>query len=343
MKSCLTSLLLLLCCFISGTQAQTAQEVFSAYYRDWFQIEVIIFERGESPASDAESWPMDLRLSYPQNRVYFRDPQNPLEENQEVNSNAQAGSEESSVLMDKLRQTSPAGEQDVEQNVSPFTPKEKPYTFLPRENRRLNDDATRIARHHAMRVLFHQAWRQPVYPVERAPGIILRGGDKFNQHSELEGSLTFSLSRYLHIHTNLWLTQFEANVGQEVAAWPNLPLRPRPGMPLDTGSDAQTDADDLAAIADNKKSWGVDISAGGNLGNGLTLRDDNELILGSSGEGSGLNTYQSIANQPYVIKHIVAVEQKRRMRSAELHYLDHPRLGVLVRIDPYRPRFVAPN
>jgi hypothetical protein len=28
---------------------------------------------------------------------------------------------------------------------------------------------------------------------------------------------------------------------------------------------------------------------------------------------------------------------KRRMRSAQVHYIDHPRVGLLVRIDPYTP------
>lgn len=33
----------------------------------------------------------------------------------------------------------------------------------------------------------------------------------------------------------------------------------------------------------------------------------------------------------------VHVRQTRRMRSGELHYLDHPRLGVLLRIEPWEP------
>ncbi|WJW76760.1 CsiV family protein [Thiohalobacter sp. IOR34] len=33
----------------------------------------------------------------------------------------------------------------------------------------------------------------------------------------------------------------------------------------------------------------------------------------------------------------VRMQQSRRMRSGELHYLDHPRFGVLVRVTPYEP------
>jgi hypothetical protein len=33
----------------------------------------------------------------------------------------------------------------------------------------------------------------------------------------------------------------------------------------------------------------------------------------------------------------VRTSQSRRMRSAEVHYIDHPRVGIVVRIDPYTP------
>lgn len=33
----------------------------------------------------------------------------------------------------------------------------------------------------------------------------------------------------------------------------------------------------------------------------------------------------------------VRARNSRRMRSTEVHYLDHPRIGVIVRIDPYTP------
>ena len=38
----------------------------------------------------------------------------------------------------------------------------------------------------------------------------------------------------------------------------------------------------------------------------------------------------------------VHVRQNRRMRSGELHYLDHPRLGVLLRIEPWEPEALPP-
>lgn len=325
MKSCLPSLLLIALNFFPGAHAQTAQEVFSAYYKDWFQIEVIIFERIENRTGDPEAWPRNLTLGYPDNLVFF---------NASGEQEAQSSGEDNSVLLENLRKADALDpinmrmkERIEKAEIQRLTPKESPYTFLPKENRILNDEAQRLQRHQAMRVLFHQAWRQPVYALESAPAIVVTGGDKFNQHYELEGTLTFSLSRFLHIHTKLWLTQFEANYGQEIANWPTLPTLPQAG--LDKIMEVKPKAQEKAQ---ETESWGVNLNA-----------DLEQTNLETPDGIAGLNSYQSIANQPFVIKHIIGVEQTRRMRSTELHYLDHPKLGILVRIDPYRPKFTGSN
>ncbi|GGY71002.1 hypothetical protein GCM10011613_14440 [Cellvibrio zantedeschiae] len=49
------------------------------------------------------------------------------------------------------------------------------------------------------------------------------------------------------------------------------------------------------------------------------------------------DTAQSDKNQDYLIKRIVKVSQDRSMRSNEVHYIDHPLLGIIVKIIPYEP------
>ena len=39
----------------------------------------------------------------------------------------------------------------------------------------------------------------------------------------------------------------------------------------------------------------------------------------------------------FLIKGEYRATAKRRMRSAQIHYIDHPRVGLLVRIDPHAP------
>ena len=39
-------------------------------------------------------------------------------------------------------------------------------------------------------------------------------------------------------------------------------------------------------------------------------------------------------NLPAVRAGYMVLDESRRMRSEEVHYLDHPKLGIIVRVDP---------
>ena len=151
---------------------------------------------------------------------------------------------------------------------------------LPESAFRLDTQAARLARGRAYRVLLHTAWRQPGLPREEAFQVRLRAGDEMGARLEaaakntadnywtvresmwipdtpvfeLDGTVTISLSRYLHAHFDLALTE--------------------------VGTD---ETEDMGSI-------------------------------------------------PQLISH--RLKQHRRMRSERLHYIDHPRLGVLIEIFP---------
>jgi hypothetical protein len=42
-----------------------------------------------------------------------------------------------------------------------------------------------------------------------------------------------------------------------------------------------------------------------------------------------------LAKPEYGYRHAVLLEQRRRLRSGELHYIDHPLLGLLIRVSRY--------
>lgn len=56
---------------------------------------------------------------------------------------------------------------------------------------------------------------------------------------------------------------------------------------------------------------------------------------------AGVN--ESEKNQDYLIKRIVKVSQDRSMRSNEIHYIDHPVLGIIVKIIPYETSSTKTN
>ncbi len=55
------------------------------------------------------------------------------------------------------------------------------------------------------------------------------------------------------------------------------------------------------------------------------------------------DTTQTDKNQDFLIKRIIKVSQERSMRSNEIHYIDHPLLGIIVKIVPYDTLNTKPN
>jgi len=314
-------------------QTQTAEEVFEAYFKNWYQVEVIVFERIESGSSDPESWPKNLSLAYPPNPAVLisqaeSETQEETRKQQHLTSApATAGdSKENRQLLEQLKQGNPKDPfyqkliDSIEKSeLERLTPREKPLVFLDNSTRGLNNEARLLGRDRETRILFHQAWRQPFTDQSMAKSLVVVGGDNFDGNFELEGTITLFVSRYLHIHTNLWLTAFEANFGQEREHWPALPDIPKPREVRDEKIDA--------ALENNEtEQWSIE------------LEDSNSLDFDDVNTADLLGDYTSLAQKPYIVKHIITMEQKRRMRSGELHYLDHPKLGLLIRIDKYEPQ-----
>lgn len=196
---------------------------------------------------------------------------------------------------------------------SPSDEQQTPTAFarLPSEERDLNRHAGAMSRSGDYRILYHEGWRQPIAEEEEAPSLLVRGGETFGKHHELEGSIHLSRSRYLHLRTRLWLTDFEPNYGQPPGAWPELPRWPEAPLPEPEpmGGDHEDDWARQWRQSDQTQTW------------------DTRLNTTSS-----LPDFQ---DKDYVPERIVTMTQQRRMRSEELHYLDHPRMGLLIRVTPY--------
>jgi len=206
------------------------------------------------------------------------------------------------------------GEQSDTESGLAFIPVNKEELSLNREKQLINQER-------GVKILFHKAWRQPIYGEKNAVSVVIEGGNGFGEHTELEGSITIILKRYLHAKTNLWFTQFEPNYGQEDLHWPELPSKP-----------GQDNSAELGGL--NSDSY--------NQGNYFGDRPQNKFAIGGS-SFSG-NHGNDISKSPYVIRRIHTLKQSRRMRSGELHYIDHPLSGVLMLIKPYAPRAQAePN
>jgi len=175
------------------------------------------------------------------------------------------------------------------------------FQLLPAAARRLNNEAQTLDRRSNLRVLFHGAWVQPVGGIESADPILISGGQRYGKHNELEGYVVLTAERYLHLRTDLWMTRFSTGNALD----PNVPVLPMPVITVQPAVATPT-TESTASEASNTGS-----------------------VVATPTTASTLPGIDYIANQIYVI------DQERRMRSGELHYIDHPRFGMLVLVTPY--------
>jgi len=199
-------------------------------------------------------------------------------------------------------------------------PAPAPYTLTPTKLRELNRDASRL-QSSGYGILFHESWVQPVADEAAANAIILdRSGDPdVDTWPELQGSITLHLSRYLHVTTQLWL-----NTDGDY-------LHPHWRMPEPPRSPPS-----LVVTLPSLDAWYARHDEG--MRAPEVTRPDARLAppepappAGATATAATKDADES-AETDYPWRHAIPLQQSRRMRGGELHYLDHPVLGVLIKL-----------
>lgn len=253
----------------------------------WYQIEVLIFANEEPFAEGPERWPEEVELAYPEDLVNL------------------------SAAVDMEPAATRPADNSATGSINPPAPLpatsdpllDQAFVELDREQWQLQNIATSILRQGQFRLLFHKAWRQPTRGRQDSISVLVRGGDQYDDHRELEGWLQLSVERYLHLKTDLWLSSFKSTAGLRELPWPKLPA-----IPLSLAA-PQADAGVESPYID-------------------------------SGLNDLMPTFPQrpvfyLADRQYVVDRTVVLRQSRRMRSDELHYIDHPLMGVLVKVTPW--------
>lgn len=284
----------------------------------WFRVELMIFSHESASAASAERWDPAPPLAYPSaarflidNRLIERNTGNyPTGESvidargvQTItlpNDSSSAQNIPDIPRQEETPDASPETPTGAGSEQLPLTP--EPFTLRPLSELEFRGKAAYMQRTGRFKTLFHQTWLQPMRDEAQAlPIIIDRSGDEQNW-PRLQGSVKLYLSRYLHIETNLWLN---TDGDYLPADWfmPAPPLGPEsliiiePPAPLTDGFFA---AGREAGLPTDDE--------------GLPLAEDTGPIYGW--------------------RHAILMDQKRRMRSNEVHYIDHPMLGVVVKLLP---------
>ncbi|PCI49567.1 MAG: hypothetical protein COB51_04070 [Moraxellaceae bacterium] len=157
------------------------------------------------------------------------------------------------------------------------------------------------------RVVYHKAWVQPLHPKKASTPLFIQAGDLFGKEYELEGTVILSVERYLHIDTDLRFSAFSEDQPLIQEWW------------LDSSSPPTLDQ---ASYYDPINGVGLPLIAQ------AEFTPFTEVFLGIE------DVYQAEDKQ-FMRTRQVQLKQSRRMKSKELHYLDHPHIGLLVKIIPH--------
>lgn len=370
--------LIAICCFLlcSNILAQ-----------NWYEIEVLIFEHTYNPfedPEDAERWPSNINVEWPEPLMELDNPPD-LEE-------AEAVVEDEFAVPD-------------------------PFVELPSDQLRLSNANYAMRVRDGYRLLWHKSWKAPLLPEESAPWIMIQAGEQIGEHYRLEGGIRIHLARFLHLHSDLWLTELQPLEAEEQTefhwsqlpkptitqwpcifieeAWPDelreLPddfyEKPAPGdwyypfgcgaeMPLAAGEEAPTEGDmlldtplalpaELTQSADFLSQSDTSDATGNQVADEEPQAHEEPQIEAEEkpnffGVQLFGNTQQTAQSAPiltsqaepelaeealdaepeeqlyggYPVQEIIQIQSQRRMRSEELHYIDHPKIGILAIIHP---------
>ncbi|MEM9257337.1 MAG: CsiV family protein, partial [Pseudomonadota bacterium] len=280
-----------------------------AHAERWYQVELLIFRQANSASS--ERFPANPTLSYPTSGRFLLDDARILANEQRYPDRPsrvdELGQQHIGLTTD-IPSTDAIADANVEAQTIDVPPGDdtegvieppRPFVLLPNADQEFRGKAAYMRSRGGYQILFHETWLQPVTNKANAiPIIIDRSGDG-GQWPELQGSITLYVSRFLHIETNLWLNTpgqyFDSSWRMAPA-----PLGP-PSLVVAVDPEAAASVTALPTAAE---------------------LDPNEPTMEED----------PAAAYPY--RHAVALQQKRRMRSREVHYIDHPLLGVICKLTP---------
>ena len=362
---------------------------------NWYQAEVVIFTQGSAVTDEAAS--LQYQLKYPQRWLRLLDSDTVIDIRQLADAFEDgidpdaAGALKRLSIQSNLPRTTAAS--DASAALIPGAPVpsaviagpliaakpifELPYRRLKAPDRDLNDTARALVRRAPYEVIYHRAWRFPAQQDSDDPWLIVEGGPAFKDRFQLEGSLRFYKSRFLHFESNLWLTHFSDDIeATQQITLPVLKRHPRSKNSLIV--DQTTGLAGLEKVSVTTQDPNVEsaIQSPDNGGNRAEAQADTDVY--GKGEGQDLPQMSSALTstltsapamgigelsfgprQPgaqlepaieslappnvYPAKNLWTFNQSRRLQEAEVYYLDHPQIGIILTIKAYQPQLLNPQ
>lgn len=296
----------------------------------WYEVELMIVSQPPS-ASSGEQWPALPQLAYPASARFLVDTAKIASRRE-----AHAGHSEldpwGRLWLTTAESAAPNEQDDPQEQVglepaSPGDPEPvdtinkpataqpeltpRPFTILPLSGGAFDGKTNYLQRRGGYRILFHQRWIQPVHSAGKAVPIVIDPSGDSGDWPALQGTIKIHIARFLHLDTNLWLNTQGEYLPSDSWRMPAPPLGPPSVIveeQVETPSPSETATSQIISPAGT---------------------------IPASAEDSSMDVQQTEEPEPvYPWRHAVLVKEERRMRSNEIHYLDHPLLGLVVTFTP---------
>ena len=205
---------------------------------------------------------------------------------------------------------------------------EPTFVKLPRDVRNLNESSRALDRQAQYNVLFHEAWRFSADELEQDPWVIIKAGKQYMDRFEIEGSLRFYKSRFLHFQSDLWLLEFDPQSDTaNMIELPDFPTREQASL-----GDSYVIAD-IQFNEERIEDFFIDAPE----------KNFNETAIVESSESEMQAAEEIQQPRRYPVKTLWTFDQSKRLEEQQSYYIDHPKMGVLLTIIPYEPEVLNPQ
>ena len=330
--SILTAVLISIVPAINAYAEEPAQEIEAP--DNWYQVEVILFTHNGNTGGEAP--PQDYDLSFPENWLELIDPNMPLEEDgfplaqgSLLYESAPGNSMRTipmAVVTDPLANNGLSTGQTADTEEQYIPEYQAPFVLLDKEFRDLNDSAAALDRRQ-YNVVFHEAWRFAADENGADPWVLIKAGQSLEGRFQLEGSLRFYKSRFLHFQSNLWLLQF-ANTNAE-----------EPGRRIDLPALPVASEDSLVTEI---------------IGDENEIRDEQRLeeyfidpttpldSFSQTGLIEEIEPADQSQPQKFPVETVWVLKKSKRIEEQTIYYIDHPEMGIMLTIKPFTPVLLNP-
>ena len=353
--------------FISVSYGQSTAQIDAP--ENWYQVEVILFNQPSNVNSETSTPSLPLKFS--DNIIYLT---NVIEEKQreslmiegallpeitsydpvselEQHDKTLMQSIDSISLEEDSFELNPSEDGVLEELVMEhekenlFIPEyEDEFQILDSKIRDLNDTARSLNRR-GFNVFFHESWRFVADESDSQNWIVIGAGDQLDGRSEIEGSIRFYKSRFLHFEANLWKLIFPTNIENSSEQYFKLPDIPEE-------YDEERTFWKLSKLVENKTTENTEITENyevsiENYGSRSdeTIEQSNGRLKNLIAKDYAINRFEPAPDiektapaSNLLLDDLWTINQSKRIDDGKLYYLDHPELGMIINAKSYEPR-----